>query len=564
MTTVSSSAAVSSSGTRSYVTSTASGLDTDALIETAVAQKTQRADTLDARVSANEEKISAYQEVQDLVGAIVDAMAELALPEYSSLGSENAFDSRSGSLSTASGDSVSALAVDVDSTAQTGEYELEVVQLAQAMKVAAPGAESSTALGLDGVLRVGAEGESAVDIEVTADMTLSDLSRAINDRSSETGVQSSLIKLDDNSYQLVLSAIDTNAVIEITAVSGDDVAQSIGLTASDGSFTNVLREAQPSIITIDGSTVTRSTNELTDVIEGLSISLSAVSDEPITLKVQSDSSAVKTAITDFVEAYNALKQYVLDQQATADGGGAAEDAVLFADSLLRSLDEQLKTLINSASPSSSDGVSRLSDIGITWTEDAMLEVTDESALNDAILSNLEGVEALFETRYETSNDGLKLLRNETTRSFDFTLSVTTDGSGAITSVSADGDSAAFTVSGSRLIGAEGTIYEGLTLTLSPASSGDISVSIQQGFANLLVETLKAYGTDSDSLIEQRIQSLETLNDDLTTRSDRIRDQAEAYRERLVNKYANMEAELEAAKLLQAQIEALLGSDDSDD
>ncbi|MFN6983098.1 MAG: flagellar hook protein, partial [Brevundimonas sp.] len=139
-----------------------------------------------------------------------------------------------------------------------------------------------------------------------------------------------------------------------------------------------------------------------------------------------------------------------------------------------------------------------------------------------------------------------------------------DASGAITGVAADGDSAAFTISGSRLVGAEGSIYEGLSFTLSPATSGDISVSIQQGFANVLGQTMKQFDDSSTSLIQQRIDSLTEINDDLSDRSDRIREDAEAYRTRLVTKYANMEAELESARLLQEQIAAILGASDDDE
>lgn len=559
-------ATASTSGSASYITSISSGLDTDALIDAAVAQKTARADTIDAKVTTNTTKISAYQEVQTLVEAVSDAMESLALPAYSSLGSENAFDNRSGSLSAASGATVSGLAVDVDSEAATGVYSIEVVQLAQAMKVAATAAPSTTALGLTGVMSVGVEGGTAAEITVTATTTLSDLAKAINARTSTTGVQASLVKLDDANYQLVLSAVDTNETIVLGAVSGDDVAQSVGLTDVGGGFTNVLREAQPAIITVDGATVTRSTNEMTDVIDGVSFSLAGVTTEPVTLTITADNSGVKTAISDFVTAYNALKQYVLDQQAVSSSGGASDDAVLFADSLLRSLDQSLKTLINgaSASASASADITRLSDIGITWTSDNLLEISDETTLNDAILSNAKALESFFETDFTSSDSGLKLLRNNTSKSLDFTLSIQTDDSGAITGVTADGDDAAFTISGSRLVGATGTAYEGITFILAPASTGDISVSIQQGFANLLTQAMASYDTSTTSLIQQRIESIETVNEDLSTRSDKIRTDADAYREKLVTKYANMEAELTQAKLLQAQIAAILGNTSDDD
>lgn len=559
-----STAGVSTSSGASYITSTASGLDTDSLIESAVEQRTARADTIDAKVTANEEKIAAYQELQTLIEAVTDAVDGLALPAYSSLGSENSFDARSASLSSSSGGTVTGLAVDVTSDAINGDYEIEVLQLAQAMKISASTGSSTEAIAAAGVMSLGVEGGETVDITVTATTTLSDLAKAINAQSEKTGVQASLISLDSSTVQLVLSATDTNQTIVISSVSGDDVAQTIGLTDDTGAFANVLREAQPSIVTVDGATVTRDTNELTDVIEGVSLSLSGVTDGASTLTITTDSSAVKTAITDFVDAYNALKQYMLDQSAVSSDGGKDEDAVLFADSVMRMLDSTLQTLINAGSDAASDDIAMFSDMGITWTSNGLLEISDETALNNAILSNLDALEGFFETDFSTSDSNLKLLANNTTSSLAFTLTVTTDASGAITGVAADGDSAAFTISGSRLVGAEGSIYEGLSFTLSPATSGDISVSIQQGFANVLGQTMKQFDDSSTSLIQQRIDSLTEINDDLSDRSDRIREDAEAYRTRLVTKYANMEAELESARLLQEQIKAILGASDDDE
>lgn len=559
-----SSAGVSTSSGASYITSTASGLDTDALIDAAVAQKTARADTIDAKVTANETKISAYQQLQTLVGAVSDAIVSLALPAYSSLGSENAFDARSAALSNSSGATVSGLGVDVTSAAINGDYEIQVLQLAQAMKVSASAGSSTAAIGSVGVMTIGVEGGETADITVTATTTFSDLAKAINSQTDKTGVQASLIKLDSGTVQLVLSAADTNKTIVVQSASGDDVAQAIGLTDDTGAFANVLRKAQPAIITVDGATVTRDTNELTDVIEGVSLSISGVSDGAITLTVSSDSSSVKTAITGFVDAYNALKQYILDQSAVSSDGGKDDDAVLFADSVMRMLDQTLKTLINGGSAAASDDITMFSDMGITWTSSGLLQISDETALNDAILSNLDGLESFFETDFSASDSHLKMLANNTTRSLDFTLTITTDESGAITSAAADGDAAAFTVSGSRLVGAKGSIYEGLSFTLSPATAGDVTVSIKQGFANLLNQTMKQFDDSSSSLIQQRIDSLTEINSDLSDRSDRIREDAEAYRTRLVTKYANMEAELEAARLLQEQIKAILGASDDDD
>ncbi|MBP7705119.1 MAG: flagellar filament capping protein FliD [Caulobacter sp.] len=553
----------STSSTASYVSSMVSGLDTDSLVEAAVAQKTARADTMEAKVEANEAKIAAYQELQGLVSDISDALSGLKSTTYSALGSGNAFDDKSASLSASDGSTATSyLSVDVESSAAAGEYDLTVVQLAKAMKIAGATADGTTALGLTGGFSIGVEGGEASTIAVTADMTLEDIADALADVSAKTGVNATLIKISSTEYRLVLTAADTDVAIVASVTDGDDVLSAIGLTGEEGAFANVIQDAQPAIITVDGVTVSRSTNELTDVIRGVSISLEAATEgQTITLAIEPDYAAVKTAVTDFITAYNALRAFISTQQTVESDGSVAEDAVLFADSVLRTLGKAVSGLITG----SGDGdISGLSDLGITINASNQLVLSDETALNNAILSNADAFQAFFETQFATSNSALKLMTNDSTLSLDFTLEVTVGGDGAISDVTVDGVAGLFTVSGSRITGAKGTIYEGLTFALAAASSTSIDVSIQQGFADLMVNLMDAYGDSGSGLLQMRIDSLETIDTDLQTRADKIRSDGEAYRQVLINKYAAMEAEIQAAELLQQQIEAILGGGSDDD
>lgn len=550
-------------GSTAYVASTVSGLDTDALVEAAIAQRTARADTIDARVEVNDAKISAYESLQELGEAVADALSSLKSATYSSLGSSNAFDEKSASLTASDGSTATDyLAVDVESEASTGEYELTVTQLAKAMKVAAPAADASVALGLSGTFTIGLEGGETASITVTQDMTLEDISDALSDVSGTTGVNATLIKVADSSYRLVLTADDTDVAIVAATTLGDDILAGIGLTDEDGSFTDVIQEAQAAIITVDGVVISRASNELTDVIPGVSLSLEAATEgATITLAITPDYSSVKTAVTDFISAYNALRDFIATQQEVEADGTVAEDAVLFGDSTLRAMGSALSALIGATGEGD---IASLFDLGITMDESNHLVLSDETTLNDAILSDADAFQALFETQVTTSDSTLKLISNSSSQDLSFTLDVTFDTDGSISGVTVDGESGLFTVSGSRIIGAAGTIYEGLTFALSGNTSRSIDVAITQGLADLIVNTMTVYTDDSEGLLQTRIESLRGIDEDLEARSEKIRSDAEAYRQVLINKYADMETKLEAAKLLQKQIEAILGSLNSDD
>ncbi len=561
MTTTSS---VSTSGSTTYLTGTISGLDTESLIEAAVAQKTARADTIDAKVTTNETKIASYQELQTLLQAVSDSMESLASTTYSSVSTTtNAFDEKSAYLTASDGtDATDVLAVSADADAVAASYSITVTQLAKAMKIASTAQTADTALGLDGVFSLNTTDGTAAEITVTSDMTVEDLADAINNVSGDTGVVATLIA-SSTGTRLVMSTSDTNQEITLSTVSGDDVGQSIGLTDSAGDFSNVLQEAQPAIVTIDGVEIESDSNELTDTIPGLSISLlQATSGQTITLDIEANYDDIKTAITDFITAYNALRSFVVTNQTVGSDGTVSDDAVLFADSILRDVNRRLSDMLGGTA-GSDDELTDLSALGVTINADNQLELTDETTLDNLLLTDLSSVAKFFETGFSSSNSNLKLLKNDTTVSFDFDMQVTvTDG--AISSVSVDGDSSLFTISGNRIIGATGSIYEGLSFALASPTSGTISVEINQGFANMITSLIDDYANTSSGVIQQRIESLETVNEDLTDQSDQIRDDAETYRTKLISKYSAMETELYAAQILQQQIAAILGADSSDD
>lgn len=561
MTTTSS---VSTNGSTTYLSGTISGLDTTSLVDAAVAQKTARADTLDAKVTANTTKISSYQTLQSLLSSITSSMSSLKSVAYSSLSTAgNAFDEKSAYLTASDGtDATDVIAVAADDDAVAASYALTVTQLAKAMKVASTAQDSSAALGSSGDFTIGVEGGTTATIAVTASMTISDLATAINAQSGTTGVSATLLKVDDGDYRLVLSASSTDVDIQVSDTSG--VAQGIGLTDSDGAFSNVLQAAQPAIVTIDGVQVTSSSNQLTDTIPGLSISLlQATTGQTITLDIEPNYEDVKTSITDFITAYNALRDFVDTNQTVSSDGTVGDDAVLFADSILRSVTKQLSDVLGKSVASADGTVSSLASLGISLNADNKLELSDETTLDNLLLENLDSIQSFFESKFTTSDSALKLLKNDTTASLNFTMDVSVSD-GAITDVTVGGQSGLFTVSGNRIVGATGTIYEGLSFALVASQSTSIDVSLKQGFADLVSTVLDDYANSSSGVIQKQIQSLNTANTALSDKSEKIRDDAETYRTKLVQKYSAMEQELYAAQVLQQQIKAILGSSSNDD
>jgi flagellar hook-associated protein 2 len=555
---------VGTSGSTTFLSGTVSGLDTTSLINAAVAQKTARADTIDAKVTANQTKISAYQTLQGLVSGVSSAIASLAAGTFSSAATTpSAFDETAAGVTASDGSTGSDyMAVSTEPGAAATSYQVSVTQLAKAMKVASAPQPPADPLGYAGTFSLGEAGGTAADITVTSDMTLQDLAKAINAATGTSGISASLIQVAGGSSRLVLSANDTNKAITATAASGDDVLAGIGLTDAGGAFVSTVQAAQPASLTIDGIAVTSDTNDLTDTVDGLSISLLGAPPAGVTLDldVEPNYSDVKAGITGFITAYNKLRDFVVTNQTVGSDGSVPADAVLFADNMLRGVSQQLGDIIAGAS---GGAVSNISNLGISLDATNHLQLSDETELDNGLLSQLPDLKNFFQSSYTASDSALKLLNNDTQTSFDFNLDVTTDPSGALTGATVGGVSGLFNVDGARIIGAPGSIYEGLSFALVTTGSSSIHVSLNQGFANKVVSLAKQYGDAATGLIQGQISGLQAQDADDTQKSQDIRTAAETYRTTLVAKYAAMETEMSSAKLLQAQIAAILGNTKND-
>lgn len=564
---ITSTGTVVTTGSTTYISSTASGLDTSAIITAAVATKTAPADVIDAQVTTNTAKIAAYSDVQTLVNALSASVDLLASATNIPTGYTSAFAANETVLSSSDA-SVTASNVMTATTnaAVDGSYTLTVTQLAASMKIASATMDS-TALGDTGTFTLAAADGTAATISVTSDMSLSDIAGAISAQSATTGVNANLVQVSTGEYKMVLTSADTGEAITATAASGDDVLTDIGVTASDGSFANTIQAAQSAIITLDGTTITRASNTLDDVIPGVTLNLdgTTTSGNSITLAIAQDTSGVTTAVNDFITAYNNLKDYLTTQQTVGADGSVSSTAYLFADSTLRSLTTGLDSLVSGALGSgdstSSTNISYLSQLGITLDSDNDLELTDSTALSTALASNSSALQSFFQSSYTSTPSGLVLVHNDSTATLNFTLDITADASG-VTGAIVNGQSGLFTVSGNELIGASGTAYAGLTFAITATSDVSIDVNLKQGLADSVVALASQYADSSSGLLEQEISSLTTVDTTLSARSVSIRADASTYEATLVSKYATMETEISSAKIVQQEIEAVLNASSS--
>jgi flagellar hook-associated protein 2 len=551
---------------QSYLSGTASGLNTQALINAAMQTYLEPATKLQSQVTANQTKIAAYQQLQTLISGLTSSMSKLQSQTFSVLNTTASdFQNMSASVTASDGSTASNyLSVTASQSAVASSYTLQVTQLAEAEKVASSSMSQTTALGYSGSFTLSDASGAPQTITVTSGMKLTDIASAINNVSASSGVSASIVKDSSGQYKLVLSANDTNEAITTTPVSGDNVLNAMGLTNSTGAFTNVLQKAQPSIVTVDGQQITSDSDTITDAVSGLTLQLNNTTPTGTTLnvKVASDPTAVQTDLNNFITAYNSLRSFVnTNQQVNADGS-VSSSAPLFADSLLTGASQMLNGLLSTPT-ASSGSIRSLGDIGITLDGNNNLQISDQTKLTNALQKNLSQVQAMFQTTYAPSDSGLKLMQNSTSTGFNFTLNVTANADGTLSGASVNGDSSLFTVSGNLITGKAGTPYAGLSFAYhTTAASAAIQVSIQPGLANQISNFASVYADASTGLIQGTISQLTDQDTAWNARIAQIQQQSQNYQTQLINKYALMEQQVAAQQLVQAQIKAIMQSQNS--
>lgn len=336
--------------------------------------------------TSNTSLVNAYQTMQGLLTNLETASSMLE-SGYSS--STNAYNNRTTTLS-----STGSLTATAAEGTPTGSYTIDVSQLATAASYGgAPQPSESAALGYSGTFNIGAAGNTASTVTVTAGETLQDIANAINYNSSTNGVTATLLTVTAGSdYRLVITANNTDEAITTTP-SSNGLLTSLGLSnmgsASLPQPHSILSTPQPALLTVDGIAVTRTSNEISDVISGVTMNLTATTASPVTLTVAYNTSSVFTAVNTFKTAYNQWRAFVNSNEATASDGTAGSSAVLWGDSTLRTVSVQIDSALSKIVDNNS-----LSGIGLSLNGSNQLEL-NSTTLSTTLTNNFSAVELLF-------------------------------------------------------------------------------------------------------------------------------------------------------------------------
>ena len=277
--------------------------------------------------------------------------------------------------------------------ATAGTHSISVSQVAQAQTTYSNAQSSSTnALGISGTLGL-TIGGSTVSVPVGSTDSLADI--AANITSSGAGVTASVV-FDGSQYRLDVQGNSTGVA---NAISFDESGFSLGLSNA----ANTYQAAQDTNATVDGISVTSSTNQMSGAIPGVTLAVTGTTAIPTTVSVASDASSLTSKITSFVTAYNAV--IAAGHTDAGYGTTAATNSLLANDPGIESSLNQLSGLVASSVTGADSTLSTLGSVGINLENDGTLTL-DSSTLAQAVSSDPTGVEKLFVTSASAGMTGI--------------------------------------------------------------------------------------------------------------------------------------------------------------
>ena len=398
-----------------------------------------------------------------------------------------------------------------------------------------------------------ANSQDEVKVTVSGTATLVDLRDAINNEATDSdnnGTKDILASIiyDGSNYMLMLKS-ESGASQEMM-VTDTHASQGYAYNATSGAQLDQRVSGVDAAFTVDGISMTRSSNSVDDLFDGFTLDLKKTSSSAVRISSSVDLDGVSDLLSGYVETYNQV-MLNLTAMGANDPVDPENSGVLIGDSTLREIRSELREMSSTAINGYEGGPYYLSYLGVSTNRDGTLAF-DKNQMETQFKSKPETVRAFFSNNYATSNS------NITITAFDFkntkpgSYAFATDGSSTHTiggvSATKSGDNYSVT-SGDP---------QGLTISVANGS-GVTSGTIFYGksFITQVVDKLDNY-LSFNSILDQRV---ENLNDTLSTVAEKrsaLETRIESITQRYARQYSAMESTVasfqETGNMLTAMLE----------
>ncbi|MBC3872300.1 flagellar filament capping protein FliD [Undibacterium flavidum] len=431
------------------------------------------------------------------------------------------------------------LSASTTSVATAGNYNINVTQLAKAQTISSAGQVSTT-----NTIGTGATSTISFQFGTISGGTLSSgvYSGATFTQDANQAIGTVTIDSSNNSLQGIRDAINAAAKGVTASIVGDGSAtpyhlvlssNKTGLTSSlkidvtgDATLQSLLNynpagtqnltettTGQNANLTINGISITSTSNTVNDAVQGTAITLAKVGST--TLALSNNTAGVQNAISTFVKGYNDLQSTF--KSLTGFDSSTKKGGVLTGDAAARGAQTQVRNALSSAVNGLGGNITTLSSIGISFQKDGTLSV-DSTKLQAAINNNFKEISGLFATigkatdslvSYSTAtsattqgsyalNVSALATQGSLTGDLDLTAGSTTIDPSTSINVTIDGTSAAVSLAAGTYTSSQLTTLLQTSINGTTAfSNAGIKISAATTGGGFLKLTSNSYGSTSN-------------------------------------------------------------------
>lgn len=356
-------------------------------------------DVLDQLRSADEAKIIRPIELElanegdkKEAFSIIDANMTNLIDSIDAIKSQTLFDERS---TTVTGTSVTVTAA---ANSDIQDFTLNVTKLATKQIEQSGAFTSSTELiaNAAGIMNLNIDGQ---DFQIAYDetTTLEALKNSINDIAGDK-VDATIVQISSGEFRLFISSADTGTTQNITIT---DNADGLGANLKDSRLTTdfdlaAVQSGGDANFTFNGQAIVRTSNNITDLITGLDITLKEVGSSTVSVAQNRDD--IISKIDSFVEKYNSAITEL--NKMTKSSTESDERGIFSGESTIKNMKRALQDMLSSVG----GGVGYLSDYGFDIDKDGVMTI-DKDLFNTKMDENPDNVEAFFAGGTFTNPDG---------------------------------------------------------------------------------------------------------------------------------------------------------------
>lgn len=303
------------------------------------------------------------------------------------------------------------------------------------------------------------------------------------------GVTASVIGVGDDTYTLILkSGEGKENALRITA---SENPSGSGLSAIDNTSTNGSKQkvaGTDASISVDGISLTRSTNNINDLFDGYEINLISTTSSAANISSNVDVSLATTNIQSFVDAVNKARLILTSK--TFRGSSTESAGELSDDPVIKNIREQVERLTSTVLDGFGANGVYVSNLGIQTERDGQLTL-NTTVLENELKNNPSSLDAVFNSMYSSTSSLLAVSgpTSRTPKAGSYAFAMTAYISGNIDGLKSNDTTPGVTSSNNTI-----------QLTVDGTTSGTVTISNAEYSSEAALATAIQTAVNSDSTL----------------------------------------------------------------